>query len=367
MDLRSREACKLASFGLTAPPLEKSIMIVRPYAFVIAAIGFAASAGCGGGAQGISTPGSLPAAQMIEAISHRSPAAIGRPGMLGRSKGTSWARKGAAKQPALLYITNDGNGTVTFYAYRNGNDLSLEGTLTGFSQPGQPCTDKSGNVYIPDFSLGTITEYAHGGTTPLQTINLHGLAATGCAVDLKTGDLAVSTFVDGLVLIYRHGHDRPVEYLPYYIDTPYFVAYDNAGNLFVIGFYFSNVGLAELPKDGDDFTSLTMSGFSITYPGPLQWGGDYLLVGDQGPGPSSVHQTTVSGFTVKNVKTLSFAESVDVTGFWKRGSSDNAKIATADSGSDAALVYSFPSMTVYGTIVDGISASFGATISQAGK
>src|SRR5580692_9952337 len=78
-----------------------------------------------------------------------------------RDLGKSWMSPAAKARPSLLYITNQGNGTATVYTYSNGSGLALQGTLTGFQQPTQPCVDKAGDVFIPDYLASTITEYAH--------------------------------------------------------------------------------------------------------------------------------------------------------------------------------------------------------------
>lgn len=77
----------------------------------------------------------------------------------------SWMAAGAAKQPNLLYVSNSGSGSVTVYTYLNGGGLLLVGTLSGFSLPAGMCTDKAGDVFIPDYGRRKIFEYAHGGST----------------------------------------------------------------------------------------------------------------------------------------------------------------------------------------------------------
>ncbi len=63
----------------------------------------------------------------------------------------SWMLSGAQKQQSVLYISNQGNGSVTVYTYLDGGGLVLVGTLGGFSKPGGMCTDSAGDVWITDY------------------------------------------------------------------------------------------------------------------------------------------------------------------------------------------------------------------------
>lgn len=101
-----------------------------------------------------------------------------------------------AKNNDLLYVSDLLAQVVYIYTYRG---HKLVGTLTGFFNPEGLCVDKAGDVYVTnDTSEGVhqITEYAHGATTPLRTLNDPQGRANGCSVDPKTGDLAVANFWD---------------------------------------------------------------------------------------------------------------------------------------------------------------------------
>jgi hypothetical protein len=279
---------------------------------------------------------------------------------------------GAKVQASLLYITNQGNGTATVYTYRNGGGLVLQGTLTGFHQPAQPCVDKAGDVFIPDYLASTITEYAHGGKTPIAVLADPFGLPTGCSVDQITGNLAVANLAasisggQGNVLIYPNASGTPTKYTDSSIYSPEYCGYDSHGNLFIDGKMFNSrtVNLAELHRGGSSFTDLTLTGGSITFPGNVQWGGKYLLVGDQGNQfasiPSSVNQVTVSGSTATIVHNLQFSGSLDVTGFWKQG----GKIITADITNNNAPIYTFPGIVLFATVTNGVSGPFGTVVSQ---
>ena len=82
----------------------------------------------------------------------------------------SWMAPDAGKLDLLYvsdYVTND----VDAYSFPQGK-LSgvLRGVLKGFVSPSGLCTDKSGDVFIPDSSNSTILEYAHGSTHLVRTL-----------------------------------------------------------------------------------------------------------------------------------------------------------------------------------------------------
>ena len=222
------------------------------------------------------------------------------------SRGRSWMAPEAVKDD-LIYVSDLLGQVVEIYTYGHGN--KLVGTLTGFFNPEGLCVDKAGNVWVTnDTSVGVhqITEYAHGGTSPIQNlINSNG-NVNGCSVDLKTGDLAVTNFWGptegaGGVSIYRHATGTPVSYTDPNIHYYYYCGYDDKGNLYVDGLSSgSNFGFAELPKGGTAFTDVTLNQ-TIYLPGGVQWDGKYVAVGDQVAVKhnftSTVYQFSISGQT----------------------------------------------------------------------
>ncbi|MGB8519613.1 MAG: hypothetical protein WCD38_05560, partial [Candidatus Tumulicola sp.] len=134
-------------------------------------------------------------------------------------RGASWMAPQAQKAASLLYVSNWGTSDVTVYTYANGGGLVLVGTLTGFSLPGGLCTDSTGNVWIPDTSGRRVFEYAHGGTKPIQTIQLSTGYPYACAVDSATGNIAVSSAhpngkyqAYSIVDVFSKGSRRPARY-----------------------------------------------------------------------------------------------------------------------------------------------------------
>jgi hypothetical protein len=287
-----------------------------------------------------------------------------------RNTGKSWSKVAPNSTLALLYVTDPGSGTVEFYDYARGHVSSLQGTLTGFSYPGQPCVDKAGDVFIPDYALGTVTEFAHGGTTPIQTLTDTFGGPTGCSIDNSTGNLAAANFGKGSVSVWAGAMGTPTAFdWSHTTPNPEYVAYDGSGDLFIEGQTSAGGGgvLGELKKGRKSITTLELNGFNITYAGSLQWGGTFLLVGDQGTpgtGPSSVHQAIVSAKLVTSYSTLTFPESIDVTGYWKYGSVPNADIIGADYGARNVQVDEFPHMFLRTDVTDGVTDPFGAVVSK---
>ena len=154
----------------------------------------------------------------------------------------SWMLPGAQRQ-SLLYVSNQGSGTVTVYTYLNGGGLVLVGTLTGFSSPSGMCTDSAGDVWIPDYDTGEIYEYQHGGTVPIEVMKHQSGHPYGCAVDPNTGSLAVAEqhpnghYRDySVVFVYPKGAKSGHAFAPSDgFHEVYFVAYDNTSNLYADG------------------------------------------------------------------------------------------------------------------------------------
>src|SRR6202041_1495580 len=96
---------------------------------------------------------------------------------------------------------------------------------------------------------------AHGGAARIRALTDDIGYPSDCAVDRKTGDVAVVNSYDGLdpvgsLLIYPHGKQAPREYrslrLQNYLDD----AYDDAGNCYVLGWYENRVTMSELRAGG---------------------------------------------------------------------------------------------------------------------
>ncbi len=203
-----------------------------------------------------------------------------------------------AKKKNLLYVSNyygttTGHSTVEVDVYHYNPDLTppkkLLGKLTGFGYPYGECTDKAGDVFVVDWAKADIVEYAHGGASPIATLNDPGYFPIGCSVDPTTGNLAVANFgavsssSPGNVAIYQNASGSPTLYT--YQSPAYYLppGYDNKGNLFVeiqTATGQKNL-LAELPSGSSTFRTISLSGWTINFPAGIMWDGSYLAGSDQ--------------------------------------------------------------------------------------
>lgn len=151
----------------------------------------------------------------------------------------SWIEPGASGDD-LLYVSN-GNGIVNIYNY---STQALIGELIDFTKPEGECTDRKGDVYIADYGARDIAEYAHGATTALRVLKDGPYNPDACAVDPKSGDLAVanysngdSLYTQGSLAIYKHAKGKPTYYKSNALYNVNGVAYDGYGDLLVTGFF----------------------------------------------------------------------------------------------------------------------------------
>jgi hypothetical protein len=173
--------------------------------------------------------------------------------------GKSWMKPGTSGSD-LLYVTATEGLAGVAYVYSL-PQRELVGQLTGFYAPNGSCVDGEGNVFIvayADSSLrnSAIYEYAHGGTTPINTLSDPG-DGWGCASDPMTGNLAVANITDssnenhhwGDIAIYTAAMGTPTIYSKGTFFAHYFFCgYDNAGNLYVSAQNYSETTLAWLPR-----------------------------------------------------------------------------------------------------------------------
>src|SRR5579875_3506069 len=151
-----------------------------------------------------------------------------------------------AKRGTLLYVSNANDGTVSVFSYPQGQLIS---TLSGFKEPYGLCSDERGDVWIVDDETSTITEYAHGGTSPKATLSDSGQYPAGCSVDPATGNLAVTNYEttgrgEGSVSIYKKAKGSPARVVDSAISRGWFCSYDDKGDLFFDGDTSGSSGFA---------------------------------------------------------------------------------------------------------------------------
>lgn len=175
----------------------------------IVAVVSASLAGCAGPQAPIDAPGLMPQIRASATYAeHRR----------------SWMLP-EAKSGELLYLSGAVGGGVRAYSFPK---MKLVGTLSGFQQVYNLCSDKHGNVFVPDFAAKTITEYAHGGSDPVATLSDPGESPSGCSVDPETENLAVVSWTGG-VAIYAGARGTPTLYGYEYFSETYDCAYDGSG------------------------------------------------------------------------------------------------------------------------------------------
>lgn len=207
-----------------------------------------------------------------------------------------------ARGENLVYVSDSWTtGNVYVFSYPMGKRV---GTLTGFYFPTGECVDKHGNVWILNLSPAVIVEYAHGGTTPIATLNdpVYGFS---CSIDPTTGNLAISSGDPAEVAVYANAAGTPTIYTYSGAASLASCAYDDSGNLFIDS---SNAAhpFAELPKGGKSI-------IAIKYPndeplGHMQWDGRYLAVQERthgGQGPITIDRVQVVG-TSATLKSQTF-------------------------------------------------------------
>ena len=185
----------------------------------------------------------------------------------------SFSRSRATSQP-LMYVSF--SNSVSIFTYPEGQ---LIGAVTGVQSPGFPCSDDQGNVYVPDINAARILVYAHGGTSPTATLADPGYRPEFCAIDPTTGNLAVSNFNSaptdgqGNIAIYEGATGVPTLHADPDMKFYASCAYDDEGNLFVIG--DSGAPFAELSKGSNTFDDISVPFTGLVF---TQWDGKYIAV-----------------------------------------------------------------------------------------
>ncbi len=166
-----------------------------------------------------------------------------------------------ARRSDLLYVSYFYGNEVFAYDYPGGK---LLGTLTGIPEAQGMCTAKrlKGKWWVVATGSNQVFEFAHGGTSPLATLDVTAGAPASCAVDPATGNLAVTMITNDNVIVYKNGSGSAVTYTAPF--GPYFSAYDKSGDLYVDG--SGQTPLAELPKGGSSFEPIATNQ-TIIFPG----------------------------------------------------------------------------------------------------
>jgi hypothetical protein len=244
-------------------------------------------AACGSGTSGFDPSGAPSGHQTgLTALSALREAALTMPRfvapVLHTDRGQSWMRPDKSEKTALFYVGDWSTNDVFAYDYKSGKQV---GQLTGLSDPYGMCVDAKGDIYIANFGNGTVEEYAHGGTSPINTYSPGG-APIGCAVDSK-GDLAATSFDPAAVTVYAGGDpSKATTYSDKLCEYLWTMGYDNKGDLVGIG-ESSSIVICAVLAGSKTMTTLAYdsgSGVTIDFPGGTTWDGKYLALSDQEAG-----------------------------------------------------------------------------------
>lgn len=262
--------------------------------------------------------GSLVAAAMLAGCGESQPP-IGVPGTMAQiratathaGRGGSWMQPDAKNQD-LLYVSSDNDGNVYVYSYPQLKRVGKLGSLN-FAAGGE-CVNKMGEVFIAtsnEQQISTIYEYQHGGTQPIAELNEPGLAS-GCAIDLKTGNLAVANVSDrsnpysaygGDVAVFANAQGAPTMYYNAVFERFFFCGYDDSGNLYLSAQdeHTGAIVLARL-SSGSQLLQLIhlneeLVGGHLFEPS-VQWDGKHMTVSSGAAGahwPLSIYRLSISG------------------------------------------------------------------------
>jgi WD40 repeat protein len=181
--------------------------------------------------------------------------------------GGSWMQPSASSTD-LIYVTGP-SGTysiVYVYSYPAGKLVGkIIHAISGL------CSDSHGNVFMTQswYSASRILEYAHGGRRPIAILRDSHSGVAGCAIDPRTGDLAVANA--DAVLIYPQAKGKPKVHLIWF--APDYVGYDGQGHLYAFG-----DALAGLAKNGQ-FQRVKYQKHVFPQMG-IQWDGKYMALGE---------------------------------------------------------------------------------------
>jgi hypothetical protein len=279
--------------------------------------------------------------------------------------GRSWMAPDAKKTKTLLYVADEATGDVYVYSYPGGK---LKGTLTGFSLPSGMCSNKAGDVFILNGGGSTIEVFAHGGKTPIRTLDLPGYPELNCSVDPTTGNLALGALLGSCgdcIAVFANGSGTPTTYTPSGQNGIPGCGYDNHGNLFCDAYGSGNkFALYELPAGSATVTSIAVSGASGLRAGSMQWDGKYLAFGSGAQG--TIYQIQLSGSTGTVVGSTGLTGAGYVWQFWIK---KTRIIAPTYGGSVGAIAgyWSYPAGGSATKTITGFSQPDGATLSTIKK
>jgi hypothetical protein len=241
-----------------------------------------------------------------------------------------------AKTKNLIYVVDGGTDVdvLTFPGYK------LVGTLTGFSESTGVCSDTHGNVWIANAGTESLIEYAHGGTTPIATLDDPNQYPISCAFDPKSGDLAVSNLsvapsLPDNIGIYARESGPPVLYPDPKLNPILYLSYGPGSRLFFDGTIGTGKFAMARFVEGT-FTRIRIRGAKITSGiGGVQYADGMLTTTAHGYGQTAlIYQMSDSG-TITGTTQLLGAYSCQGYLIWKN-------VVICPSSYNNLLVYRYP-------------------------
>jgi hypothetical protein len=238
----------------------------------------------------------------------------------------------------LIYVASafEPDVTTSFYTYPG---LQYVGSIAGGTGL---CSDKLGNVYV--VYDGGWTEYAHGGTTPIQSYSNSQYNFLHCSVDAVTGNLAVSIQNAG-VAVFTNASSAPLIYTGPFGDAVY-CAYDRAGDLFIFG--SADGGSSSEPQLQElAFSESTLIPISlprkIRDAEQLQWDGQHIAIA-QARGPAVYRLKILHGNVGKIVLSSRFhgIGHDQIEQFWISGTTIVFPFDVKGSSGDDIGVWTYP-------------------------
>jgi hypothetical protein len=265
-----------------------------------------------------------------------------------------------AKSEDLLYVTD--YDYVLVFSYRIGKLVS---TLKGLRSAVGECVDRIGDVFITNFHPRGVYEYAHGGTKRIAFYKTTSLAAVGCAISPTNGDLAISGFAN-YVQIYKAAKGKPVTLHDAHMSDNQFDAYDDNGDLFVLGERNPKglQQLSELPSGSTHFRSIKADA-NIYVDGGIQWSNGYLAAVSN-TRKTGMYQCQVTGTKAHEVSATTLGPPAYIVLQYFIDGSTVIVPNLEQSGKSNVLYYNYPSGgQPTHTLTQGIGAARGVVVSHA--
>jgi hypothetical protein len=281
------------------------------------------------------------------------------------ARGTSWMLP-QAKSSDLLYVSNQGNNTVTVYGYQS---RKLVGTLNGFSSPAGLCTDAAGDVWVTNQGKHDVIEYAHNGTKPIKTLKDGREQPLGCSIDKTTGNLAVLNADD--VVAYPDASGSPTLYKGGGVYGDYALGYGAHGDLLVDGGSYDSsnlIAFAQLPLGMTHLRQVVLSKkLQWAPPTFVQWDGQFWAVG-----ASHLDWFKIAGKTGRLEGHTVLSPSSSIAQFFiaavDGGSGRGNQVVVTEDDPYKVEFFQYPAGgEPFASIIDGLSNPYGIAVSEASK